>query len=575
MSAPRLRLITESDAVAPVSNDGHASPRAGAYEFGPFQLLTGDKQLLRAGKPVPLRPKLYETLLALVESQGHLVEKEVFLKRLWPDCFVDEAALAQNISKLRKTLAGNSAEGADHIETVSKRGYRFLVPVRVIGAEASAAPSQVTLAVLPFENLGADPEREYLADGLTEEVIAALGRIDPEHLRVIGRTSMKVYKHTSKSLAEIGREVGAGFLVESSMRSEGARIRIISKLIRVHDQVQIWSTSYDSEPASMLEFQRELSMTIASEVRLRLSPERLESLARRQTLQVEAYDLYLRGRYIWNWLSPLTTKRAIEYYARATELDPDYALAWCGLADAYTVSPINGDADPLHAWPRASQAAERALANRPDLAETWNSLGTVRFWLGWDWAASEAALRKAIDLDPANALAHRDLAVVLSRTGRSQSARATARRARELEPLHAPHLAISAQMEFDARDYAAAIALASQSAILRSGILGRLFSTCASPGAGGRRQSGAQDSEQVRPLLEQQQIDRAPGLDPREVLEELKKQNQLWRLWTPHRASVTSRPMLPRSFTRAWATKMGPSNGWTRPTRRAMCIWSF
>jgi TolB-like protein/Tfp pilus assembly protein PilF len=322
------------------------------------------------------------------------------------------------------------------------------------------------LAVLPFDNLGADPEHEYLADGLTDEVIASLGRVDPEHLSVIGRTSMMAYKRTTKSLAEIGRELGAEFLVESSIRTEGGRIRITSKLIRVRDQVQIWSASYDSEPISMLEFQRELSTTISHEVGLRFSPERLTALARRQTRQVEAYDLYLRGRYFWNQLSPLTTRRAIEYYARATELDPEYALAWSGLADAYTASPINGDAPPLQAWPRAADAAARAVRAGPDLAETQSSVGLVKFWLDWDWAAAETALRNAIALDPSYALAHRNLGIVLSHAGRHEEARSAVRRGRELDPLHAPHVALSSQIEFNARDYSAAIQFARRATIL-------------------------------------------------------------------------------------------------------------
>src|SRR6202049_518394 len=377
------------------------------YEFGKFRLLCTDKQLLRRDKPVPLKPKVFETLLLLVESQGHLIEKDEFLKRLWPDSFVEEAALAQNISQLRKALR-NGTEEDEFIETVSKRGYRFLAPVEVTGTESYEASPRVILSCVPFDNLGADPEHEYQADGLTDEVIAALGQVDPEHLSVIGRTSMRAYKRTTKSLAEIGREVGAEFLVESSMRAEGGRIRITSKLIRARDQVQIWSASYDSEPISMLEFQRELSTNVAREVGLRFSPGGLAALARRQTRQVEAYDFYLRGRYFWNQLSPVTTRRAIECYARATELDPEYALAWSGLADAYAASPINGDAAPLQAWPRAADAAARAIRARPDLAETQSSVGLVKFWLDWDWAAAETALRNATALDPSYALAHRN-----------------------------------------------------------------------------------------------------------------------------------------------------------------------
>lgn len=238
-----------------------SSQQPSAYEFGGFRLLPADRQLLRHGKPVPLKPKIFETLLLLVEKRGHLIEKDEFLKRLWPDSFVEEVALAQNISQLRKILRNGTAE--EFIETVPKRGYRFVMPVEIIGEDSQELSSRITLAVLPFENLGADPEHEYLADGLTEELVAAAGQIDPEHLNVIGRTSIMAYKRTTKSLAEIGRELEAGFLVESSIRTEGGRVRIISKLIRVRDQVQIWAASYDSEPSSMLEFQRELSISIA------------------------------------------------------------------------------------------------------------------------------------------------------------------------------------------------------------------------------------------------------------------------------------------------------------------------
>src|SRR5438874_1171031 len=307
------------------------------YKFGGFLLNPVDKQVLREGKAVALPPKVFDTLLLLVESHAHLVEKGDLLKRLWPDSFVEEVALAHCISHLRKALRDGTQE-CRFIETVPKRGYRFSADVEVLRAASHEASDHVTVAVLPFENLGAGSEREYLADGFTEETIAALGQIDPDHLSVIGRTSMAAYKRTTKSLAEIGRELDAAYLVESSVRAEGERLRIRSNLIRARDQVQIWSASYDSEPSSILEFQCKLSTAIAEQIHLRLSPERLTALARRLTRNAEAYDLYLRGRYSWNQLSPPTTRRAVEFYTRATELDPEYALAWSGLADSYAAS---------------------------------------------------------------------------------------------------------------------------------------------------------------------------------------------------------------------------------------------
>jgi TolB-like protein/cytochrome c-type biogenesis protein CcmH/NrfG len=414
---------------------------------------------------VPLPPKVFDTLLLMVEGQGRLIEKEEFLKRVWRDSFVEEVALAHCVSQLRKALRDGKAEPR-FVETVPKRGYRFIAPVDVAGPEAPQTSPDVTVAVLPFENLGGGAEREYLADGLTEELIAALGQAGPDQLGVIGRTSMMAYKGTTKSLAEIGRELSAAFLVESSMRAEGGRLRITTKLIRARDQVQTWSASYDSEPASVLEFQRELSMVIARQVQLRLSPQRLDTLAQRQTRHADAYDLCLRGRYFWNQLSPATTRRALEHFTRATQLDPNYALAWSGLADAYAASPINGDMPPLQVWRPAREAAAHAVRSGPDLAEAETSLGFVKFWLDWDWVAAEAAFRQAIALDPSYALAHRMLGIVLSQSGRPEEAQPAARRARELDPLDFTHQALSAQIAFNAGDLRAAVEFARRASVL-------------------------------------------------------------------------------------------------------------
>ncbi|HMG84108.1 MAG TPA: winged helix-turn-helix domain-containing protein [Terracidiphilus sp.] len=438
-----------------------------AYEFANFRLLPQEKQLVCEERKVKLQPKVFDTLLLLVENHGRLVEKDSFLKGLWPDTFVEEATLAHCVSELRRTLRAES-NGAEFIETVAKRGYRFLLPVKTTELKApAAATSASVIAVLPFENLGPEAEREYLADGLTEEVIAALGQIDPVRLSVIGRTTIMRYKRATKSLQEIGSELKAAFLVESSLRSEGGRIRVTSNLVRASDQVQIWSATYDSEPKSMLAFQRELSTTIAQQIRLRLSPERLDALARRQAHNPEAYDAYLQGRYYWNLFTPATTRKAVECYLRATQLDPNYALAWSGLADAYTSSPIHADVRPRDVWEKARRAAEQAIAAEPELAETQTSWGFVKFWLDWDWKETEAAYRRAIAIDPNYSLVYRLLGIVLGHIGhREEEARQAMEHARAIDPLQAMHHALSAQVAFLARDYTAALEFARQSAVV-------------------------------------------------------------------------------------------------------------
>jgi DNA-binding winged helix-turn-helix (wHTH) protein/tetratricopeptide (TPR) repeat protein len=431
------------------------------YEFGDYRLDAGKLLLSRAGEPVPLSPKVFETLVLLVKNAGQVLEKEELIRTVWPDVIVEENNLNQNVSILRRVL-GESRGEHRFIATVSGRGYRFLPEVRRISEDASREAEHVRIGVLPFENIGAGPDREYLVDGLTEETIASLGQIDPEHISVIGRTSVMSYKRTVKTLAEIGKELNATYLVESSLRAEGDRLRIIAKLIRVRDQLQIWSASYDSGPGSMLAMQSELSKTIAEQIRLRLSPDRLRALGRRQTRNAEAYNLYLHGRHFWQQLSPPTTRKAIEYFTRATELDPNYALAWSGLADCCTSGPVNGDAPPQVVWPRARETAANALKAEPDLAEVQTSIGSLKFWLDWDWPAAEAAYRKAIELDPGYPLAHRMLGVALSHMCRHQEAAASIRRARELDPLYVMHQSLSSQIAFGARDYPAALQFARQ-----------------------------------------------------------------------------------------------------------------
>jgi len=481
------------------------------FRFGDFELDVAAYQLRRKGHPVKIGRQPMDLLILLVQHPGQLVPRAAIVERLWgQDVFVDvETGVNTAISKIRQALR-DSSEAPAFVETVPGKGYRFIAPleppkppaieVAAVPQPAEPAPtsptrsptivrhrlalalaaivmlavaawawrgttsavSSVTLAVLPFENLSGDPDREYLAEGLAEETIASLGQMDPERMRVVGRTSVMAYKGTTKSLAAIGRELGTDYLVESSIRSEGAQLRVTSKLIRVRDQIQLWSQSYDRQPASMLGLQRELSTAIAEQIQLRLSTDRIDAVAQRQTRNAEAFDLYLRGLNFANQRTPPTTQRAIEYFKRATALDPEYALAWSGLAMAYAASPINSDAAPLDVWAPARDAARQAVRADPNLAEAHYASGYVDWAFEWNWPRAEAALTRAIALDPQYAMAHVTFGHVLSQMGRHREAEPLLRRARQLEPLYAFPQAMSAQVAFQARDYAAAVEYASQ-----------------------------------------------------------------------------------------------------------------
>ena len=407
-----------------------------------------------------------DLLILLVRHRRQLVSRAEIIEALWSkDVFVDvETGVNTAVSKVRQALH-DSADAAAFIETVPGKGYRFIASVAASHGSPDR-PSPVKLAVVPFENIGHDPEREYLADGLTEEAIAALGQIDAEHLMVIGRTSTMRYKGTRKSLVTIGRQLGVDYLIEGFVRHEAGLLRIVVKLIRASDQAQVWVASYDRRPLSILGVQQELSIAIAEQCRLQLSPERANALSRRQTKNAEAYDLYLRGRRCWNQLTPATTVRAIEYYRAATELDPHYALAWAGISDAYGGSTLNGDAPPVAMWPLARDAASRAIQSDPNLSEAQNAEGQVRWWLEFDLATGESALQRAVELDPGNAWAQLMLGHLLSQCGRHGDASRLMERARELEPFSAFYHAISSQVAFQGRAYSAALVHARQAVVV-------------------------------------------------------------------------------------------------------------
>jgi TolB-like protein/DNA-binding winged helix-turn-helix (wHTH) protein/Flp pilus assembly protein TadD len=469
----------------------------GTFHFGDFVLDVAAYDLRRSGHRVRLERQPMDLLILLIGRRGQLVSRSEIVDALWDkDVFVDvENGVNTAIRKLRQALR-DSPDAPTFIETVPGKGYRFIATVEVPpdvgpspptvgegaarrgrarivlgvltvaalagallwGWKRTADPgARVTIAVLPFDNLNGDPETDFLASGLTEDTIVSLGRIDPERVSVIGRTSMIAYRRTSKSLAEIGRELGTDYLVESSLRAESSHLRITARLIRVRDQVQVWSDSFDSNTSSILGLQQEISAAIAEQVRTRLSPERQRALARRHTQNADAYNFLLRGRHFLSQRTPEAMQRAIDAFQRAVDADPTYSLGWANLAMAYGTSPINSDVDPRRVFPRAREAALRAVAANPDVAEAQHALGHVKWAFDWDWPAAESAFRRAIKLDPSYSLVHLILAHLLSQTGRHAEAESFMRRARELDPLNPLSYALSSQVAFQARDYAGAL----------------------------------------------------------------------------------------------------------------------
>jgi len=440
----------------------HGLVTAGTFSFGDFELDLAANELRCGNGAIRLQRIPMELLALLVARAGDVVTRGEIVERLWgKDAFIDvEASINTAMRKLRRALQ-DDVDHPSYVLTIPAKGYRFIAQVTYSDAAAAGGSardsSPIVLAVLPFEYVNADPEDEYFADGLTEETIAALGRVSPEHLVVIARRSTIAYKGTAKGVEEIGSELGVDYLVDGSIRREARRIRVNAKLIRVRGQSQIWSASYDREAGSFLGLQDELGVAIAERVRLRLSPERAAGLAGGGTRNAEAYDLYLRGRFCMFQVTPAASRKAAEYFERAAQLDPGYALAYAGLADVYVNLPVNSDADPKPCWRKAREAAERAVALDDQLAEAHTSLGLQKFWLGWDWPGAEQCFRRALELEPNFAWAELTLAVVLSGAGRHDESAAAMSRCLALDPVSPLAHAVAGQHLFQARANSAAL----------------------------------------------------------------------------------------------------------------------
>jgi TolB-like protein/DNA-binding winged helix-turn-helix (wHTH) protein len=384
---------------------------------GLFEIDCSSGELFKNGRKLPLQEQPFRVLAMLLERPGEVVTREQLQARLWPaDTYVSfDEGLNTAIRKLRLAL-GDSADNPRFIETLPKRGYRFIAPVNPVadfreasndpikttanvqadapstepGASArrsltppalwklifvaaasvaivaaavifvrfhrspkAASQKRMMLAILPFQNLSNDPAQEYFSDGLTEETITDLGQLSPQQLGVIARTSAMAYKHTQKTVGQIGQELGVDYILEGSVRREGGRARVSAQLIHVSDQTHLWAENYDRELKSVLEIESELGKTIAQEVQLNITPQRQLELSKQRTVDPDAYDLYLRGRFYWNQRTATAINESIGFFQQAVEKDPKFALAYAGLADAYNISNIVGALSPKESLPQA------------------------------------------------------------------------------------------------------------------------------------------------------------------------------------------------------------------------------
>jgi TolB-like protein/DNA-binding winged helix-turn-helix (wHTH) protein/Flp pilus assembly protein TadD len=490
--------------------------------FGVFEVDLRAGELRRRGLKVPLQEKPFQTLAALLERDGAIVTREELRLRLWPTGTVIEfdANLNSAIRRLREAL-GDSAEQPRYVETLPRRGYRFLVPVQkaavdeqsvrlaptapsprnansrrpyrryaALGAALVAVavltilwhrdygghvPPRLLLAVLPFRNLSGQSNEEFVSDGLTEELSTQLGRLDPEHLGVIAHTSVMRYKDQVVDVRQVGRDLGVSYVVESSVRRDTEELFVTVQLIQVQDQTQRWAETYKRPRGDVFNVQRDISRHIAQALALNLLPGREEVLARAETTNSGAYDDYLRGRYSWSLGTEAGFREALSAYRAAITKDPVYAMAYAGiaqtdlsLADYHFVDPASGNAE-------AREAASKGLTldnGIPELAlleaallETEHS-PTSRI---------AAAYRNAIGLDPNSAKAHLGYALFLREEKQLPQALVESRMALALDPA-SPNTCVSAgRVYFAAHDNAEAARLFKRALLLMPGYPSALY----------------------------------------------------------------------------------------------------
>jgi len=446
--------------------------------FGVFELDLEAKELRKSGIRIHLQPQPFEVLAVLVSRPGQVVSREELQQKLWAgDTFVDfDRSLTAAVKRLRIAL-NDDADTPRYIETIPRRGYRMIFPVTKVpaGATVDLPPStesrrmfrwtstlavvvlvilafagyylrvrtiresqapRIMLAVLPFENF--DPKIEsYFSDGLTEELIAELGELNPQAMGVIARTSAMHYKGTNQTIATIGHDLGVDYVLEGSVRQQGNKLRITVQLIRVSDQTHLWARSYDRTSENALTLESELAQAIAREVSINV-PNSTVLRARnekRHPPNARAQELYLQGRFYLNKRYGESLKLGQSSFHDAIQADPNYALAYSGLADTDFVLAISRTQTPAMLMPLAKDAAAKAIQLDSELAEGHISLAQILSNYDWDWRAAEREYQRGIDLNANYSTAHLWYATFLMNMGRPAEAVAELQRAQELDPL--------------------------------------------------------------------------------------------------------------------------------------------
>jgi len=426
------------------------------YAFDDYLLDAESRLLFRHGKRVAAAPKVIDLLITLVEAQGQVLGKRELFDRVWPGAVVEDGSLTSHISLLRRTLQ-RTGRGGTFIETIPKRGYRFVAAVarpQAASARARSPTDRRLLIVLPFQSLDTDSKHDYFSDGLTEEMIAQLARLNPRRLGVIARTSAMQYRDTTKTIEQIALELGVTHLLEGSVRRAGNRVRITAQLIHATDQALLWSDSLERNLRDILRVQSDIARTIAKQIGIQLDPRVRAQLSAR--VDPRGYESYLRGRDLLNRRTPQALRQATRMFRLAIAREPQSARAWSALADCYIVPGTWSWIAPRVVAVSAEAAARKALACDDTLAEAHVSLAMVLSLYARRFDDGEAAFRRAIELNPNYTTAHHWFSFLLSATGRTASALAEIRLAHELDPLSQIVLANWGTALFWARQYEAA-----------------------------------------------------------------------------------------------------------------------